>query len=83
MLVQILLLIYNFQEESPLSRFICICLWCFVVRKVKEDNIINLLITMKSLLDAYVDVFEEPKGLLPMWAFHHSIEFVPGSTLPN
>jgi len=47
---------------------------------VKEDNVINIFIATKSLLDPRVYFFEESKGILPMRAFHHSILF---HDLPN
>lgn len=38
---------------------------------------------IRSLLDAYFDVFAEPKRLPPIRAVQHSINLIPGSPLPN
>lgn len=80
-----LLLITCFLEESLSNKPTCINSWLFcLVWQVKVQNVNRLsLAASKSLLDAYVDVFEESKASLPMQAIQHSIKLVPGYQLPN
>ena len=67
-------------KQVSLNKDVSLCL----VRPIKPDNLTNPApLDMAPLLHEFEDIFIQPMGLPPSRSIEHTIDLIPGTSLPN